>query len=296
VPGTGDAGGDVLVRGSMQAVSTTGLRVRVWGARGSIPCPGPDTVRYGGNTSCVEVRCGDHTLIFDGGSGIMPLGKRLLAAGAPIDADILFSHFHLDHVIGLPFFEPCYAPGHRFCLWAGSVAEDHSLQRVFSTLMSPQLFPVGIEEFRAKIEFREFRTGAVLRPRDGIVVRTAALNHPGGATGYRLEFAGRSMAYLTDTEHRPDQLDGNVLALAEDVDLMIYDCTYTDEEYARFKGRGHSTWQHGVRLADVAGAKRLAIFHHDPAHDDAFMDKVAAEADRARAGTLVAREGLDLEL
>jgi phosphoribosyl 1,2-cyclic phosphodiesterase len=280
----------------MEGVSTTGLSVRFWGARGSIPCPGPDTVRYGGNTSCVEVQCGDHTLIFDGGSGILPLGKRLLAAGAPIDADILFSHFHLDHVIGLPFFEPCYMPGHRFCLWAGGETEDHSLQRVFSTLMSPQLFPVGLEEFRAKMEFREFRIGAVLQPRDGITIRTAPLNHPGGATGYRLEFEERSIAYLTDTEHKPDQLDSNVLALAADVDLMIYDCTYTDEEYPRFKGRGHSTWQHGVKLADAARAKRLAIFHHDPAHDDAFMDTVAADAERARPGTLVAREGLELDL
>jgi phosphoribosyl 1,2-cyclic phosphodiesterase len=125
-------------------------------------------------------------------------------------------------------------------------------------------------------------------------LQTAPLNHPGGATGYRLEYGNSAIAYITDTEHRPDALDQNVLQLARDVDLMIYDCNYTEEEYPAHVGWGHSTWQQGVRLANAAGAKLLAIFHHDPEHVDDVLDRIGREAKAQRAGTVVAAEGLAL--
>jgi phosphoribosyl 1,2-cyclic phosphodiesterase len=127
-----------------------------------------------------------------------------------------------------------------------------------------------------------------------VTLRTAPLNHPNRATGYRIEYQGKSICYVTDTEHVPGAPDANVLSLIDGADLVIYDSTYTDEEYPRFKGWGHSTWQEGARLCDAAKAKRLVIFHHDPAHDDAFMDGIAADAERVRPGTVVAREGLTL--
>ena len=127
-----------------------------------------------------------------------------------------------------------------------------------------------------------------------ISLRTAPLNHPNGATGYRIEYAGKAVAYITDTEHRPEGLDCNILALVKRADLMIYDATYTDAEFPQHKDWGHSTWQEGVRLADAAGVRRLVIFHHDPGHDDAFMDGVATEAAVTRPGTIVAHEGLVL--
>jgi phosphoribosyl 1,2-cyclic phosphodiesterase len=162
--------------------------------------------------------------------------------------------------------------------------------------MSAPLFPDTAAIFKADIEFRDFHCGEVVRPQPGIVMRTAPLNHPGRATGYRLEYSGHSIAYVTDTEHRPGELDHHVMSLADDADLLIYDCNYTDEEFVGHVGWGHSTWQEGIRIATAAGAKRLAIFHHDPGHDDRFLDGVKAEATARHPGAIVAAEGMALSL
>ncbi len=271
------------------------IEVRFWGVRGSIASPGPATVRYGGNTSCIEVRCGEHLIIFDAGTGLRPLGLDLCRRDAAIDADLFFSHTHIDHIYGLPFFSPCFTASNSIRLWAGHLLPDRTLAETLRLFMAPPLFPVPPEAFSAA-EFIDFRCGDTLMPKPGIILHTAPLNHPGGATGYRLEYGGRVVAYLTDTEHRPGELDPMILKLAAHADLMIYDSTYTDEEYPGYAGWGHSTWQEGIRLAQAAGAQALAIFHHDPSHDDAFMDRVAAKAEAMRPGTLVAREGMVVRL
>jgi phosphoribosyl 1,2-cyclic phosphodiesterase len=271
------------------------ISVTFWGVRGSIACAGPETARYGGNTACVEVRCGPHRLIFDAGTGIRPLG-RLLAAGAAAPIDLFLSHTHRDHVVGLPFFAPALTPGHRVTLWAGHLLPDLTLEAALRRMMAPPLFPVPVEVFGATLDFRDFRAGQALSPRPGVLVRTAALPHPDGATGYRVEHDGRSVAYVTDLEHRPGHPDPTVLALVRGADLMIYDATYTDAEFADRVGWGHSTWEEALRIADLAGVGRAVIFHHDPSHDDGFMDAVAAAAERRRPGTVVAREGLTLSL
>src|SRR5581483_233964 len=187
------------------------MQVRFWGVRGTIAVPGAETVRYGGDTACIEVDCGGRRVVFDGGTGIRKFGDRLLAAGAPADADILFSHYHLDHVIGLPFFTPFYAGGHSFRIWDTNLLPQMNLEDMMRKIMSAPLFPIGIETFQARVSFHDFKIGEVLHLADGVAVRTAPLNHPGGSTGYRLDFAGRSVAYITDTEHVPGQLDANVL-------------------------------------------------------------------------------------
>jgi phosphoribosyl 1,2-cyclic phosphodiesterase len=270
--------------------------VRFRGVRGSIPCPGPETVRYGGNTPCVEVHCGDHLLIFDGGTGIRPLGNALMAQGTPIDADMFFSHCHVDHVAGLPFFAPFYDAAHSFRLWAGNLSPPFGIEKVMQSLMSHPLFPIEISAFNAKIAYRDFRAGEVLSPRHGVTLRTAPLDHPDGATGYRLEYSGRILAYLTDNEGPPGVFDPAVVALARGADLAIYDCTFTEDEIAFKAGWGHSTWRDGLRLADEAKVKTFCMFHHNPDHDDAAMDAIAAEARRMRPGTIVAMEGSVIEL
>jgi phosphoribosyl 1,2-cyclic phosphodiesterase len=270
------------------------LTVRFWGVRGSIACPGPETVRYGGNTSCVEVRCGEYLLIFDGGTGLRELGNELTKQNGKIDADLFYTHTHFDHICGLPFFAPVYRPGSTIRMWAGHLVPDLTLESVLCGMMMAPLFPVPIGLISKQIEYRDFRSGDTLTPRPGVTLRTGPLNHPNGATGYRVEHGGKSVAYITDTEHRPGTLDQNILALVDRADIMIYDSTYTDEEYPSHVDWGHSTWQEGVRLADAAQAKMLVIFHHDPSHDDAFMDRIAAEAAKARPGTVVATEGLVL--
>ncbi|MGH7096988.1 MAG: MBL fold metallo-hydrolase [Stellaceae bacterium] len=268
--------------------------IRFWGVRGSIACAGPDTVRYGGNTSCVEIRCGPHLMIFDGGTGLRLLGNELMQSGPPPPFDLFFSHTHFDHICGLPFFAPCYDKSVGIHIWAGHLRPDKSIKEVLTEMMIAPLFPIPLSTFTARVAFTDFIAGEDIILHPGVRIATAPLNHPNGATGYRIEYGGKAVAYVTDTEHQTGRLDPNVLALIDGADVMIYDASYTDAEYPAHKNWGHSTWEEGVRLADAAGVKTFVIFHHDPAHDDAFMDRVAAAAAKARAGTIVAQEGLVL--
>jgi len=268
--------------------------VRFWGVRGSIACPGPDTIRYGGNTSCVEIRCGDHLLVFDGGTGLRLLGNELMAVGQPAALDLFYSHTHFDHICGLPFFGPAYVQGNKIRLWAGHLLPDHGIEEVLCGMMMAPLFPVPMSLLDSQVTFKDFRHGETLQPHPGVTLRTAPLNHPNGATGYRIEYGGKSVAYITDTEHKPGGLDPNVLALIDGADIFIYDSTYTEAEYPTHRDWGHSTWEEGVRLADAAKVKTFVIFHHDPSHDDAFMDRVGRDAQALRPGTIVAREGMVL--
>jgi phosphoribosyl 1,2-cyclic phosphodiesterase len=272
------------------------LTIRFWGVRGSIACPGPETVRYGGNTSCVEVRCGRHLLIFDGGSGLRPLGKTLVAGGRPVNLDLFYSHTHLDHIVGLPFFAPAYSAMNTIRFWAGHLKPVGSdIRKTLEQMMAAPLFPIPIDILAARLDFRDFSAGETLTPHPGVKLVTAPLNHPDGATGYRVEFGGKAVSYITDTEHHAGRSDPQVLKLMDHADVAIYDSTYTDEEYPMHRYWGHSTWEEGVRLAEEAKVKQLVIFHHDPSHNDDFMDQVANDAAKARPGTIVAHEGLLLD-
>ena len=274
--------------------TTDDFLVRFWGVRGSISCSGPEAARYGGNTSSIEIRCGGRLLLFDAGTGLRYLGNQL-AAQAPIDADLFFTHTHFDHLCGLPFFRPFFQPQNKIRLWAGHLEGRMTLRQVLWEFMMSPLFPVPPEVFRASVSYHDFSAGETLTPAPGISLRTVALNHPDESTGYRVDWAGRSVCYLTDTEHLPGVPDAGILALIEGADLVIYDCMYTDAEYADgHAGWGHSTWQEGVRLCKAAGAKRLVVFHHDPDHDDDALDAIAREVAVAMPGSVVAREGLEL--
>ena len=272
------------------------MRVRFWGVRGSIACPGPDTIRYGGNTPCIEVRCGEHILIFDAGTGLRPLGNALVKDSKNRIINIFLTHCHLDHVIGFPFFAPFFAEGYRIHVWAGDLLPGDSIEQVMRKLMSSPLFPVEVEIFKAAIEFHDFRSGDILRPYDDVAIQTLPLDHPDGASGYRLNHKGRTFALLSDTSGFPGKRDRELVTLARNADLVVYDGTFTEKEIATRLGWGHSTWARGIRLADEAGVKQLCLFHHDPSHDDDFMDAIAAEANDARPGTITAREGQIIDL
>lgn len=284
-----------MVEKAASVSSETEFLVRFWGVRGSIACPGPGTVRYGGNTSCIEVRCGPHLLIFDAGTGIRALGAQL-AGEAPVDVDLFLTHTHLDHISGLPFFAPAFDARNRIRLWAGHLPRHQTLESVLCNLMMAPLFPLPLSVFKVACEFHDFPCGATLQPKPGVTLRTAPLNHPNGACGYRIEYGGRSVALITDTEHRPRMRDPQVLELAAGADVMIYDATYTDAEYEQRKGWGHSTWQECCRVAEAAGVGQAVLFHHEPTHDDDAMDRIADAAAALRPGTVAAREGMVIRL
>ncbi len=269
--------------------------VRFWGVRGSIACSCPSTSGYGGNTSCLEVRCGDRLLILDCGTGLRYLG-RFMEAHGDTSADILLTHTHFDHICGVPFFTPLFTEGNRFRLWAGHLMPDLTIHDALKAMMVPPFFPVPPEIFKAELAFEDFQAGEARDLGGGIRVATIGLNHPDGATGYRIEFAGRVLCYVTDTEHVVGQPDQNVLRLIDGADLVIYDSMYTDEEFKNHIGWGHSTWQEGARLCKAAGVGRFVAFHHDPEHSDALLDRIASQAAEVSPGAVVAREGQVLTL
>jgi phosphoribosyl 1,2-cyclic phosphodiesterase len=281
--------------GDESSAATASLSVRFWGVRGSIASPGPNTLRYGGNTPCVEVRCGSHHLIFDAGTGIRAFGNTL-AKRKNGDFDIFLSHGHIDHVVGLPFFAPLFVKDQVVRLWAGSLQQTGGVEEAIRKLMSFPLFPLQVDALQATLEFHDVHAGDTIELRSGFTLRTAPLKHPGGATGYRFDHNGRSVAYITDVEIGDGPIDPALLDLAKGASHVILDTTYTAEEYPSHAGWGHSTWQQGIKFADAAGVERLCLFHHDPEHDDAFMDQVAGAAAKARPGTIVAAEGMTLNL
>jgi len=272
--------------------------VHFWGVRGSIPCPGPNTVRYGGNTPCVEMRVGGRRLIFDGGTGLRVLGQALLSQ-MPVEAYMFFTHSHWDHIQGFPFFVPAFVKGNRFEIY-GAIAPNGSTieQRLNDQMLHPN-FPVPLQIMGADLKFCDIKIGQPIAIGD-ITVESKKLNHPGEAVGYRVNWCGCSAVYATDTEHFADCLDENVLDLATDADVLIYDATYTDEEYNSEKtskrGWGHSTWQEAVKVAKAANVKQLVIFHHDPLHNDDFLDRVGKKAAESLPNTIMAVEGLTIQL
>lgn len=266
------------------------VKVKFWGVRGSIACPTSEHMVYGGNTSCIEVSDGHNRLILDAGTGIRALGQDILQSKGDSGV-ILFTHTHWDHICGFPFFTPFYLPGRQFRVLAGHLKDKGGIRSVLASQMATPTFPVPLAALKAQMHYEDFCSGErLLDLYPGLVVVTAPLNHPDGATGYRLEWHGKIICYVTDVEHEPETLDATVLALIEGADLVIYDCTYTDETFAAKVGWGHSTWQQGIRLCRAAGVKQLAIFHHDPDNNDRIMADIERDAKAAWEGTIVARD------
>ncbi|WP_153769732.1 MBL fold metallo-hydrolase [Labrenzia sp. CE80] len=268
----------------------TEFSLRCWGARGSTPTPGASTLRYGGETICLEIRAGDALLLVDCGSGARNLGMDLCRE-MPREFDLLFTHTHLDHICGLPFFKPAYDERFKVRAWAGHFQDETSLADIVSRIMSPPIFPVAAKTLKA-VEFKSFTAGDTLE-RDGeLVIRTVKLNHPGGACGYRFEYRGKSIAVITDHEHGNSEIDASVRSFVEGVDYMIYDAMFTDEEYPTYEGWGHSTWQKALELAGQANVKVPVLIHHDPRRSDDELDEIARAAEAIHPGTLIAKEGM----
>ncbi len=256
------------------------MNIKVWGARGSIPAPGPETMRYGGNTSCVEVTLEDESkLILDAGTGIRNLGLALPRVEQPIN--ILLTHLHLDHIQGLMFFAPAFRPESEISIW-GPASPEASLRDRVGRYISAPLAPVEVRELPSLVSFREAET---LEWEIGSArVRAQAVNHRGPTLGYRIEDGGTSLCYIPD--HEPglgaplDQLDDEWISgfeLARSASLLIHDCQYTDEEYQHHLGWGHSPMSDAIAFGRRVGAEQLLLFHHDPLHSDDFLDGFGGE-------------------
>jgi phosphoribosyl 1,2-cyclic phosphodiesterase len=265
------------------------FRVKLWGVRGSLPAIGPNFQTFGGNTTCIEMRCGDHVLMFDAGSGALPAGAALRAEGCK-DVTLYFTHTHYDHIIGLPFFLPLYCEGSSLTMWSGHMGAKMTTRKMLTEFMREPFFPIEPEYCSARIDTRDFTVGAVMSPYPGVTVRTAMLNHPGNAVGYRVEWQGRSVAVITDTEHVPGTLDPAVLQLIDGVDLFLYDATFLDSEMVAYKGYGHSTWQQALRLAQAAGAKRVGLIHHNTTRTDAALTDIERQAQAQFPGAFCGRD------
>ncbi len=269
--------------------------VRFWGTRGAVFSPSRKSIKYGGNTACVEVQCGDRLLVLDGGSGLRPLGVDLQKRGIE-DFDLLFTHFHYDHICGLPFFAPMFNPNCSIRLWSGHLDRKDATRQSIKEYMVHPFFPVGPEVFNASITYEDFSAGDALDLSPDIAITTCRLNHPDGATGYRFDFDGRSFCYITDTEHRSGELDQNIVSLVKDADVMIYDATYSDLEYPNYSDFGHSTWQEGIRICKAAGVKKYGLFHHRPSRTDAKLDSIVKTAKKRFPGTFAAADGLKIRI
>jgi phosphoribosyl 1,2-cyclic phosphodiesterase len=272
------------------------MRIKFWGVRGSTPAPQPENMRYGGNTSCVEVRVGDQMYVFDCGTGFRMLGQALRREfnGHPVSAHVFVSHFHWDHIQGLPFFGPLYDnPENRFQFHCSS--RTRRLKQVLEEQMAAPFFPVGLNQMKARQDFYDLEESSV--DLGDVRLQCKWLNHPQGCMGFRLESKDGIFVYATDNEPGDATFDKNVRKLAEGADVLVYDAQYLPEEYAaQRRGWGHSHWREAVNIVMESGAKELVLFHHDPDHDDACLDRILKEAPNYYPRVSAAAEGMQIEV
>jgi len=280
-------------------ISEKEFSVHFWGVRGSIATPGVGTVRYGGNTPCVEIRCHGKRIIMDGGTGIRALGQHLLNE-MPVQGHIFFTHSHWDHIQGFPFFIPAFIKGNTFDIYGRIAPNGSTVQERLEDQMHHPNFPVPLTIMGSTMRFHNIEIGEKIDLGDGVIVETGMLNHPGEATGYRVCWDGCAAVYATDTEHFQDGVDPNLVNLARNADVLVLDATYSDEQYwsktSSKVGWGHSTWQEAVKVAEAANVKTLVIYHHDPLHDDEYLDEIGRKAREKFPGAIMAREGMILSL
>ncbi len=269
------------------------LSIELLGVRGSFTTPGESTLRYGGRTSCVLVRAGNQPLLFDAGSGLFNAIPRLQKEPSPVP--VLLSHTHLDHIIGLPAFLPA-TPNLQLDFYAGHLPAEKTLSGILGQIMTPELFPLPLENFANRCRYHQFIAGQTLAPAADLIIETLALCHPGGAVGYRLNYADKSFCYITDHEMGQASIDAALENFVRHADMVVFDATYRETELEKHRGWGHSAAEQVLALASRAGVKKPILSHHDPARTDAALDALAIEAKQMHKGAEMAREGACYDL
>ena len=271
------------------------MQVKFWGVRGTTACSSPEYKEFGGHTSCVSIETQNRLIVVDAGTGLFDLGKWL--EGQVYErANLLLSHVHMDHIAGLPFFRSAWNPNFRLDIYAAHLKKYGGVKSFLKDQYAPPFFPVSIDMMTADLSFHDFDCGAEIMLEQTVKIQTLPLNHPNGATGYRINSGDKSVCYISDTEHREGEIDLSIVNFIQGCDLLIYDATYTDEQYPAYKGWGHSTWQEGMRIAQLANVKKYAIFHHNPDHADEEMKKIERRAMGLWDHCFVARQGQALIL
>ena len=266
-----------------------------WGVRGNIPTPGADTVRYGGNTACVEVLVGGQRLIFDGGSGLRVLGCHLMQQQQPVEAHLFFTHTHWDRIQGFPFFAPAFVPTTQLNIYGAPALNGASIkQRLMDQMLRPNFFK-PLQTMSASMTFHNIAAGDAIGLGD-VVVEPWSLNRHTSALGYRVSWQNRVLVYATDTDPTQTSLDANLLMLASGADVLIFDGTYADAAYSDPNGSGLAPWHLGIEVAQASQIKHLVLFHHNPCHSDDQLDQLERQVQSSFAPTRLAREGMTLEL
>ncbi len=274
------------------------MRIRFWGVRGTIPTPGPETIKYGGNTSCVEITTADKQLIIiDAGSGIRHLGKELLKnSPGRIMGSILISHTHWDHIQGFPFFAPIFGRNNRFVV-VGKKRVGKQLQETMAGQFIEPYLPFSYNSLPADLIVKEVKDGETLIIGDDTRVVVADLNHPGGCLGFRIESNGVVFVYCSDVSHYDDHFDQNLLQLAQGADLLVHDAHFGSlEERKRFSEYGHSSWIEATQAAIEARVGCLALFHYSPDLSDTELDEILLKAREVFPRTILSREGMEISL
>ncbi|MCK9444742.1 MAG: MBL fold metallo-hydrolase [Tissierellaceae bacterium] len=271
------------------------LKITFWGVRGSKPTPSRDTILFGGNTSCVQIETKKKNFIFDGGTGLAVLGKKMFDGGKA-DADIFFSHLHWDHIQGLPFFMPLYEEGNTFTLY-GQDKKELSFEDAIINQMKAPYFPITMEMMKADYEFIGINTDEEFVFQDGTKISTFEVNHPSGCLAFKIEKGASKVVYSTDTEPMEGQRRGEFLEFIKGADILIYDTHYTDEEYigglcGGKKGWGHSTWEEGTVISKEGNIGNLILFHHKDDRSDRQQQEIEVLAKQKFKNTIAAREGM----